>query len=261
MSVAIVVLTHNRVHLLRRCVEQVLLRTSRATQEIVIWDNGSTDGTAAYLATVDDPRVRVVTHPENIGLNGYARGFALTSSDYLVEIDDDVIEAPWEWDARLLDAYRALPEVGYLAANLVDNPHDWTSRIMYGQDAHLYSYKVRNGFRLKLGPTGGGCAMTDRELYRRVGGFRQSRRQIFWQEDADYIYKIAAAGSYAAYLDDLKVTHAGGPFYAEPAPAKSEYWRRYNRGVRRKDMIKRALLAFPRVRTLNRRHGWFVEPD
>jgi GT2 family glycosyltransferase len=47
MSIAIVVLTHSRVHLLQQCVENVLARTSTLTREIVIVDNGSTDGTKA----------------------------------------------------------------------------------------------------------------------------------------------------------------------------------------------------------------------
>ena len=50
-SIAIVVLTHNRVHLLQKCVENVLSRTSEA-REIVIWDNASTDGTAEYLGSL-----------------------------------------------------------------------------------------------------------------------------------------------------------------------------------------------------------------
>ena len=48
-GIAVVVLTHNRVHLLQKCVENVLLRTSEATREIVIWDNASPDGTPEYL--------------------------------------------------------------------------------------------------------------------------------------------------------------------------------------------------------------------
>lgn len=43
--IAIVVITLNRVGLLRKCVENVLLRTSDATTETVIF---STDGTADY---------------------------------------------------------------------------------------------------------------------------------------------------------------------------------------------------------------------
>ena len=60
--IAVIVLTHDRVRLLERCVEDVLLRTSEATREIVIWNNASTDGTAEYLAGLDDPRLTIVNH-------------------------------------------------------------------------------------------------------------------------------------------------------------------------------------------------------
>ena len=78
MSIAIVVLTHNRLELLRECVENVLARTSSETREIVVWDNASTDGTRAFLDSLTDPRIRVVHHPRNIGQNGYAEAFAAT---------------------------------------------------------------------------------------------------------------------------------------------------------------------------------------
>ena len=69
-AIAVVVLTNNRVHLLRKCVENVLARASDATREIVIWDNASTDGTREYLESLDDPRLRVVHSEKNIGQNG-----------------------------------------------------------------------------------------------------------------------------------------------------------------------------------------------
>ena len=72
----------------------MLLRTSDATREIVIWDNGSTDGTAEYLATIEDPRFIIVRSETNVGFNGYARGFRKTDSHYMVELDDDVTNAP-----------------------------------------------------------------------------------------------------------------------------------------------------------------------
>jgi GT2 family glycosyltransferase len=93
-AIAVVVLTHNRRHLVQKCVENVLLRTSEATREIVIWDNASTDGTAEYLATLEDPRIRVVRSERNIGQNGYARAFRQTTAPYLIEVDDDVVDAP-----------------------------------------------------------------------------------------------------------------------------------------------------------------------
>ena len=129
-EIAIVVLTHNRVHLLRQCVENVLARASSKTTEIVIWDNASSDDTSSYLDALDDPRLRVVHSDKNIGQSAYARAFRLTSAPYMVELDDDIIEAPANWDATLLDAFRRLPRIGFLAANLVNNPNDRTAQYM-----------------------------------------------------------------------------------------------------------------------------------
>jgi GT2 family glycosyltransferase len=259
-SIAIVVLTYNRVHLLEKCVQNVLSRTSEATREIVIWDNASTDATPAYLDSLTDPRIRVVRHPENIGQNAYALAFQLTSSDYLVEVDDDIIDAPEGWDTILLNAFHRLPDIGFLAANLVDDPYDTTADVMYRRNANAYSIVQKNGTRLKIGPTGGGCSMTSRELHDLVGGFRQNKDYVFWLEDAAYIKDIEKHGYTAAYLDDLKVRHAGGPHYSEVTPEKEKYWRDYRKRIERKTRVKRLLLTLPFVRRLNSRFGWFVPP-
>ena len=169
-QIAVVVLTHNRVHLLQKCVENVLLKTSTATREIVIWDNASTDGTADYLQSLVDPRIRVVASEKNIGQNGYARAFKLTTAPYFIELDDDVVDAPPEWDRTMLQAFLRLPDVGFLAADLEDDPHDLASRYRHHIRPHEYTLVEENGVRLLRGPAGGGCAMTSREL-NRTGGW------------------------------------------------------------------------------------------
>jgi GT2 family glycosyltransferase len=259
-EISIVVLTHDRVHLLRQCVDNVLLRTSQHTREILIWDNASSDGTADYLDSLDDPRIRVIHHPENIGQNAYALAFRETTCPYMIELDDDIIEAPQDWDATLLDAFRRLPKVGFLAANLADNPHDQTSQFMYRRNAHRYRIVEEEGLRLKLGPTGGGCTITSRELYDRVGGFKQSKKYTWWMEDAAYIKDIEKLGYHAAYLDELEVVHAGGPYYAAPSPEKARYREDRLRRVARKNRVKRILLAMPFAARLNMRFGWFEPP-
>ena len=258
--IAIVVLTYNRIHLLRQCVENVLARTSNLTHEIVIWNNASSDGTRTYLDGLDDPRIRIVHHHENIGQNAYALAFQLTAAEYMLELDDDIIDAPPEWDRRLLEAFIRLPDVGFLAANLVDNPNDATARVMYGRDASLYSYVEENGAKLKLGPVGGGCTITSRELHDRVGGFRQNKKYVFWLEDAAFIKDIKKLGYRAAYLDDLQVLHAGGPFYSAVTVEKARYWADFTRRVARRQAVKRLLLRIPLVAPLNRRFGWFEPP-
>lgn len=259
MAIAVVVLTHNRVHLLRECVENVLLRTSEATQEIVIWNNGSTDETAGYLDTLTDDRIRVVHTETNIGQNGYALAFALTTADYLVELDDDVVAAPARWDETLLTAFMRLPEIGFLAADLEDDAHDVAAEYRHRIRSHEYVPVERNGVALLTGPAGGGCALTSRELYDRVGGFRQHSKLVFWEEDSAFIEDIQALGYQAAVLAELRVLHTGGPYYTQPSPEKEAYWADWNRRRARRAAAKRFLLHVPFVRRLNARCGWFAE--
>jgi GT2 family glycosyltransferase len=259
-SIAVVVLTHNRVHLLCKCVEQVLWRVSPLTTEIVIWNNASTDGTRRYLDALEDPRLLVVHSKANIGQNAYARAFDLTAADYLVEVDDDVVDAPPNWDAILLDAYERLPEIGYLAADLEDDPHDVATHYRYRIRPHEYTESEVNGVRLLDGPAGGACAMTSRELYDRVGGFRQNSKSVFWQEEPAYIRDISKLGYRAAVLGDLRVHHTGGEYYGATSPEKSAFWARYWRRRARRQAIKKLVFHLPLFRRANARFGWFVPP-
>jgi GT2 family glycosyltransferase len=260
--IAIVVLTHNRVDLLRQNVEKVLARTSMRTTEIVIWDNGSADGTREYLRARSDPRIRVVNHARNIGQNAYARAFAMTQAPYLIELDDDIVSAPEGWDAILLDAFRAFPRMGYLAANLANDPHDTAVRyIRYlREQRHAYVPVVENGVAVLEGPTGGGCTMTSRELYDRVGGFREHPTLVYWREDADYAERVQRAGFRCAILEGLEVVHHGGPFYSPSSSAKSRLHELEHRRRARRDRVKRFLLRMPFVAPLNNRLGWFEPP-
>jgi GT2 family glycosyltransferase len=260
-GIAIVVLTHNRVHLLPKCVENVLLRTSPATREIVIWNNASTDETAEYLDSLDDPRIRAVHSERNIGQNAYAEAFALTTAPYLVELDDDVVDAPHEWDLMLRDAFERLPKIGFLAADLVDDPLDPASRMRHHVRPHEYTLVEENGVRLLRGPAGGGCAITSRELNQRVGGFRQDKKKVFWLEDQAYISDIIGLGYEAAVLADLVVHHTGGPHYTTASPEKDQYWADYWRRRARRLAIKKLVFRVPFFPRLNARFGWFQPPS
>jgi GT2 family glycosyltransferase len=261
--IAIVVLTHNRAHLLKRCVEDVLLRTSDGTEEIVIWNNASTDGTTEYLAGLADPRIRVVHHPTNIGTNAYRDAVAQTSAPYIVEVDDDVIEAPHHWDATLLDAFRAIPNIGQLAADLKEDPNDAAyCYLRYAREhRNAWTPKQVEGFKILEGPTPGGCAMTSREAYERVGGFRQHKKLVFWHETEAYVRDLRKNGYRTAILEDLKVWHAGGKYYAEPTQAKLDFHVHRARVEGRKNVVKRAILRVPFAAALNARHRWFAPPD
>jgi GT2 family glycosyltransferase len=233
------------------------------TRQVVIWDNASEDDTKEYLASVDDPRIRIVEHGSNIGTSAYAPAVALTSAPYIVELDDDVIEAPQHWDETLLNAFEKIPGIGILAADLKEDPND--SAYCYlrylKETRNVFERREINGIGILEGPTPGGCAMTSREIYDRVGGFQQQKKLIFWHEDAAYVRQVRKRGYRTAILEELKVWHAGSPHYSKPSRAKVEFHEHNLRRKRRKDPVKRAILRIPLAATLNRRYRWFAPPD
>ena len=120
----------------------------------------------------------------------------MTSSPYIVEVDDDVIEAPHHWDRTLLEAFRKIPKIGYLVADLKEDPNDSAYRYLkyVKEKGNVYTSKEVGGVRILEGPTGSGCAMTSREVYDRVGGFGRHKKLVFWHEDAAYVQAVRKTG-------------------------------------------------------------------
>ena len=69
--ISVILPTYNRAQSLRRAIDSVLAQTHQEL-ELIVADDASTDGTAALLATIHDPRLRHLRCPRNGG-PGYAR--------------------------------------------------------------------------------------------------------------------------------------------------------------------------------------------
>ncbi len=77
--------------------------------ELVLVDDGSSDGTAAIADACGarDPRVRVAHHPTNMGLCAALKtGFTLSRGDYVVTLDVDLSYAPEHIGAMLDELLR-----------------------------------------------------------------------------------------------------------------------------------------------------------
>ncbi len=108
MRCSVVILNWNGEAMLRQYLPSVLAYTQLPGVEIVVADNGSTDGSLAYLQTQD---VRVITLGENYGFaEGYNRAIAQVDSEYVVLLNSDVEVTP-HWLDTMLEYMDAHPDV------------------------------------------------------------------------------------------------------------------------------------------------------
>lgn len=103
-----VVVTYNRLEKLKITLEALLASPEAELQAVVLVDNASTDGTGAWLASQNDPRLTVLRPDSNLGgAGGFALGMeqagARFDPDWMVLMDDDGFPAPGG-----LSAFRAL---------------------------------------------------------------------------------------------------------------------------------------------------------
>jgi hypothetical protein len=88
MKFSVVITTYNRLDLLRRAIDSALSQTLPC--EVVIADDGSTDGTEAYVRNLASPEV---VYHRNATNQGHAKtmnaGVAAATGDWIKPLDDD----------------------------------------------------------------------------------------------------------------------------------------------------------------------------
>ena len=127
LLISVVMATRDRCGLLAEAIASVQAQ-SYSRWELLVVDDGSSDGTAAFLAANDDPRVRALRSggsgtgecvTRNVGLDA-ARG------DVIVYLDDDNRFHP-QWLKAVAATYAALPDtaVAYGARICDDQGRQW----------------------------------------------------------------------------------------------------------------------------------------
>jgi glycosyltransferase involved in cell wall biosynthesis len=105
-----------------------LVADSPWVREIIVVDDGSTDGTAQILADVDNPAVRVFVHERNRGKGAALRtGFQHATSDYVIVQDADLEYDPNEFGALLPPILDGKADVVYGSRFQSGRPH----RVLY----------------------------------------------------------------------------------------------------------------------------------
>jgi len=111
IKVSVIIPTFNRGYILAEAIQSVLDQTYPHF-ELIIIDDGSTDGTMAVVAGFQDARIRFAQHPKNAGVAAARNtGLAVAQGDLICFLDSDDLYKPekLQVQVRFMDEH---PEVG-----------------------------------------------------------------------------------------------------------------------------------------------------
>lgn len=109
--VTVLMPTYNVAPWVEEAIRSVLNQTYRDFELLVV-DDASTDDTLDRVRAIDDPRIRIASFPDNVGLaENLNRGLDLIDTELVARMDgDDIAEPDWlETGINILDSH---PEVG-----------------------------------------------------------------------------------------------------------------------------------------------------
>jgi glycosyltransferase involved in cell wall biosynthesis len=192
-TVTAIVPTHNRRTTLQATLTSVLDQRDVDLQVIVI-DDGSTDDTGVWLASLDDPRVRVLRHDVPQGAaQARSTGVAAAETEYVAFCDDDDLWSPRKLAAQL-DAVAASSGAGWSCTAAVSFVADGSTpvEIVHHQPSPSADGVLAGLLTSNIVPGGGSSVLVARDLMQEVGGFRRGLA-----EDWDLWIRLALASPMA----------------------------------------------------------------
>jgi len=244
--VCAVILAHDNYADTRECLES-LLASRYSKLEVILVDNGSSDGTA-QMAGGEFPGIRIIETGSNMNVPaGYNIGFRKAldeGADYILMLNNDTTLAPDMVD-QLVAAGEEDPKVGILMPRV----------LVYGSQNRIWSI----GGRYRLFPPSilltekdealaevprlieyaPSCGLLiHRRAFETVGLFDPG--YLFWYDDWDFSERVRAHGLRMRYVPDARMWHkvsrtTKGPkspfFWQTYAASAVRFYRRHGRPV------------------------------
>lgn len=194
MTVAVVIPLFNKVDHIQNCLRSVLAQT-HAELDVVVVNDGSSDGSDRVVAAIGDSRVRLIQQT-NAGVSAARnRGVAETACEWVFFLDADD-----EWAPNVVESLLALlqrhPESGVLACPTVRVYANGVTSIAHLADTDFApgSAFLRDYFasfvRLGQSPFSNSSFAVRRTVFEQLGGYKVGVRLT---EDSDLWVRLALA--------------------------------------------------------------------
>ena len=261
--IAIVILNWNGCDMMRRFLPSVLKHSS-ALAEVIVADNGSTDGSCEMLFK-EFPAVRQIPLHQNYGFaEGYNRALKDLDAPYYLLLNSDV-EVKDDWLAPLLGYMENHPEVAACQPKLLSQkePHLFEYAGCAGGMLDRYGYPYCRGrifdtveddhgqydsHSNQLLWATGAALMVRRSDWEASGGL--DGRFFAHMEEIDLCWRLRCRGRKIACVTDSRAYHVGGASLAQGHPHKTFLNFRNNLLMLYKNLPETDLKGVMRIRCL-----------
>lgn len=198
MRYRVVIPVLNQLAFTQQCV-QSLLQGGTAAEALLIIDNGSTDGTPAWLAS--RPDIPSLRNRVNLGCGGaWTQGALLAEADWVVLLNNDIVACDGAMDAMLDAAERH--ELDVVSPALVEGPLD------YDFPAHANAFRQAMREAVRHGWFHGVCFAVRREVFESIG-FLDTDRQLGGREDVEFLVRCLRHGKKVGTVGNAVLHHFG----------------------------------------------------
>lgn len=212
-DVTIVIPNYNGIAYLGACLRSVE-KQEGVSAEVLIVDNGSTDGSQEYIRT-EFPACRLICLEKNYGFcRAVNEGFRYAGSEYVILLNNDTEIEP-NFALRLLASIQKDKKrfscqacmIQYHDHSKMDDAGDFYCALGWGmargKDRPVENYRSGQ----KIFSSCAGAAIYRKSLTERLGGFDEAH--FAYLEDMDLSYRAKLAGYYHWYEPEAKVYHVG----------------------------------------------------
>ena len=220
--ISIVIPSLNKLPYTRRCLESLFL-TDGMEYEIVVVDNGSTDGTTEYLLEIRrsaDERgtpMTVLLNDRNAGAStARNQALALCGGTEIAFLDNDIVLRDRGWLARLHAALYASAQTAVVTpkllfpfppyaiehAGIAISPRGTVGYLGRGADRDAGEFNARR----ELQGSASACVLVKRAVLDEVGGFDEIFNPVQY-EDLDLFYRIRSHGYRIIYEPAVEMYH------------------------------------------------------
>lgn len=202
MKLSIITLTYNKIEYTKKFVESLFKYTKDF--ELIIVDNGSTDGTVEYIKSLDG--VKSIFNTENLGFSkGNNQGLELAEGEYIGFLNNDILLYP-NWFEECEKVFQK-ENVGFISPRHVNPHYDNTNEkdyIKYFQNNFNYTKEYEKHFDECVFS----CVLTKREVLNTIGNFDENYSPAFF-EDNDIKYRAVLANYGIFVLNTACFYHFG----------------------------------------------------